>query len=187
MASFFPLISEILPMIMPAATHVTRAGDLEPKCPTVEGPVTVRAAIVDKCDRMSATVLTVRPQSETPVHHNSEQAKIGAAVGSPSWTPGHVGIGQVSITNMKLHTPADAIMYTVSGTGRLTVNEGFESELRIHDLGAGDFAFIPAWTEHQVVNGSHVVDLVCVVIHGGPRPVGATLDGWGGDETTPGK
>ncbi|KAG8416029.1 hypothetical protein J3459_013836 [Metarhizium acridum] len=154
MASFFPLISEILPMIMPAATHVTRAGDLEPKCPTVEGPVTVRAAIVDKCDRMSATVLTVRPQSETPVHHNSEQ---------------------------------DAIMYTVSGTGRLTVNEGFESELRIHDLGAGDFAFIPAWTEHQVVKGSHVVDLVCVVIHGGPRPVGATLDGWGGDETTPGK
>ncbi|KID83769.1 Cupin, RmlC-type [Metarhizium guizhouense ARSEF 977] len=56
MASFFPLISEILPMIMPAATHVTRAGDLEPKYPTVvEGPVTVRAAIVDKCDRMSAT------------------------------------------------------------------------------------------------------------------------------------
>ncbi|KHO11199.1 hypothetical protein MAA_11277 [Metarhizium robertsii ARSEF 23] len=55
MASFFPLISEILPMIMPAATHVTRAGDLEPKRPTVEGPVTVRAAIVDKCDRMSAT------------------------------------------------------------------------------------------------------------------------------------
>lgn len=85
-----------------------------------------------------------------------------------------------------MHTPADAIMYTVSGTGCLTVNEGFESELRKHDLGAGDFAFIPAWTEHQVVNGSHV-DLVCVVIHGGPRPVGATLDDWGGDETTPGK
>ncbi|OAA52108.1 Cupin, RmlC-type [Metarhizium rileyi] len=153
MASFFPLISEILPMIMPSATHVTRAKDLEPTSPTVEGPVTVRAAVVDKCDRMSATVLTVRPLSETAVHHNSEQ---------------------------------DAIMYTVAGTGSLTVNEGFESELRKHDLGAGDFAFIPAWTEHQVVNTSEE-DFVCVVIHGGPRPVGATLDGWGGDETTMGK
>lgn len=79
----------------------------------------------------------------------------------------------------------DAIMYTVSGSGILIVNEGFESELRRHDVGAGDFAFVPAWTEHQVVNKSPV-DLVCVVIHGGPRPVGATLDDWGGDETRTG-
>ncbi|EXV05131.1 hypothetical protein X797_002818 [Metarhizium robertsii] len=70
MASFFPLISEILPMIMPAATHVTRAGDLEPKRPTVEGPVTVRAAIVDKCDRMSATVRNSSPpQQRTRCNH----------------------------------------------------------------------------------------------------------------------
>lgn len=75
-------------------------------------------------------------------------------------------------------------MYTVSGTGTLIVNEGFESELRKHDMTAGDFAFVPAWTEHQVANKNDV-DLVFIVIHGGSRPVGATLDDWGGNETTP--
>ncbi|KAG6042101.1 hypothetical protein E4U41_005649 [Claviceps citrina] len=134
MASFFPLISEILPMIMPATAHVARAKDIESERPPAEGPVTVRPAIVGKSDKMSST---------------------------------------------------DAILYVVSGSGTLTVNEGFEAELRKHDIGAGDFAFVPAWTEHQVSN-PQAVDLVCVVIHGGPRPVGATLSDWGGDEVTSG-
>lgn len=62
MASFFPLISEILPMIMPATTHVARARDIEPRHPTDEGPVVVRTAVVDKCDGMSAT-------GASPVRH----------------------------------------------------------------------------------------------------------------------
>jgi oxalate decarboxylase/phosphoglucose isomerase-like protein (cupin superfamily) len=59
----------------------------------------------------------------------------------------------------------DVIMYTVCGSGTLIVNEGFESKFRKHDIGAGDFAFVPAWTEHQVVNKSSQ-DLVCAAGHG---------------------
>ncbi|QUC19009.1 uncharacterized protein UV8b_03250 [Ustilaginoidea virens] len=151
MASFFPLISEILPMILPATAHVVRAKELEPENPSVDGPVTVWPAVVGKCDKMSTTVMTIRPRSKTPVRHNSEQ---------------------------------DAIMYTVSGTGTLIVNEGFDAELRSHDISPGDFAYVPAWTEHQMVN-SQDVELVCVVVHGGPRPVGAILADWGGDEVAP--
>ncbi|KGQ09519.1 hypothetical protein BBAD15_g5140 [Beauveria bassiana D1-5] len=55
MASLIPFISEILPMIMPASTHVTAAKDLRPAHPTVEGPVIRRAAVVDRCDKMCAS------------------------------------------------------------------------------------------------------------------------------------
>ncbi|KAM3465784.1 hypothetical protein MY5147_007178 [Beauveria neobassiana] len=150
MASLIPFISEILPMIMPASTHVTAAKDLRPAHPTVEGPVIRRAAVVDRCDKMCASVLTTRPRSRTPVRHNSEQ---------------------------------DAIIYAVSGTGVLLVNESFEEEIRRHPLGAGDFAFVPAWTEHQIHNDTDD-DVVMVVIQSGSRPVGAILSDWGGDEVT---
>ncbi|KAF1736882.1 hypothetical protein CRV24_002494 [Beauveria bassiana] len=132
MASLIPFISEILPMIMPASTHVTAAKDLRPAHPTVEGPVIRRAAVVDRCDKMCAS---------------------------------------------------DAIIYAVSGTGVLLVNESFEEEIRRHPLGAGDFAFVPAWTEHQIHNDTDD-DLVMVVIQSGSRPVGAILSDWGGDEVT---
>lgn len=75
-------------------------------------------------------------------------------------------------------------MYIVSGQGILICNEGFEAELREHEIASGDFAVVPAWTEHQARNTSDTAELVCVVVHGGPRPVGATLTGWGGDEAS---
>lgn len=75
----------------------------------------------------------------------------------------------------------DAIIYAVSGTGLLLVNDSFEEELRRHPLSAGDFAFVPAWTEHQIRNETDT-DLVMVVIQSGSRPVGAILTDWGGDE-----
>jgi hypothetical protein len=55
MASLLPIISDIIPMIIPSTTHVVRAADLEPTHPTVEGPVTNRRAIVNKCDKMCAS------------------------------------------------------------------------------------------------------------------------------------
>lgn len=70
---------------------------------------------------------------------------------------------------------ADAIFYVVSENGTLIVNEGFEAELRKLDIGAEDFAFVPVWAEYQVLSAQDVIDLVRVVIHGGPQPVGATL------------
>ena len=52
MASLLSLVSELLPMVMPASVDIVRASDLEPTYPTVEGPVIQRQAVVNKCDRM---------------------------------------------------------------------------------------------------------------------------------------
>lgn len=75
----------------------------------------------------------------------------------------------------------DAIIYAVSGTGVLIVKEGFDDTLKRHTIKPGGFAFIPAWTEHRIENESDV-DVVWVVTKSGPRPVGAVLQDWGGDE-----
>ncbi|KAF4977132.1 hypothetical protein FZEAL_6320 [Fusarium zealandicum] len=144
MSSLLPIISEILPMIMPATTNITRAKQLEPSHPTVEGPVTERPAVVGKCDKM---FLTTRPHSDTSIRHNSEQ---------------------------------DAIFYAVSGNGTLIVNEAVGSDLKNHDLSPGDFAFVPAWTEHQVRNETDQ-DVVLLVIQSGSSPIRADLADWGGD------
>ncbi|KAF7553912.1 hypothetical protein G7Z17_g3270 [Cylindrodendrum hubeiense] len=150
MASFLSVISEILPMIMPSSTRITRAKQLEPPHPTVEGPVILREAIVNKCDKMCASVLTTRPNSCSTIRHNSEQ---------------------------------DAIVYAISGNGILVVNQGLGMDLKTHDLSPGDFAFIPAWTEHQVKNETEE-DIVWLIIQSGPRPIGADLADWGGDMIT---
>ncbi len=54
-----------------------------------------------------------------------------------------------------------------------------------HELGQGDFAFVPAWTEHQVLNESDDTDLIWVVTRSGPVPVEVDLVDWGGDEARP--
>ncbi|WZH45202.1 RmlC-like cupin domain-containing protein [Fusarium acuminatum] len=54
---------------MPASADITRAKQLEPTHPTVEGPVIQRPAVVGKCDNMCVTV-----------RHNSEQDTIIYAV-----------------------------------------------------------------------------------------------------------
>lgn len=48
------------------------------------------------------------------------------------------------------------------------------------ELGAGDYAFVPAWTEHQVVNETMEKDINWVVFRQGPEPIQVDLDGWGG-------
>ncbi|KAI1042274.1 hypothetical protein LB505_003099 [Fusarium chuoi] len=128
MSSLLPLISEILPMIMPASANITRAKQLEPTHPTVEGPVIERPAVVGKCD-------------------NIEQ---------------------------------DTIIYAVSGNGVLIVNEAVNSELKHHDLAPGDFAFVPAWIEHQVKNDTDE-DVQWLMIQSGSTPIRADLTEWGGD------
>lgn len=52
MSALIPILSEILPMIMPATANITKAEQLEPTHPTVEGPVIERPAVVGKCDNM---------------------------------------------------------------------------------------------------------------------------------------
>lgn len=49
------------------------------------------------------------------------------------------------------------------------------------ELKAGDFAFIPAWTEHQIVNEhSDQGDVTWVLMRIGTAPIQVDLDGWGG-------
>ncbi|KAL9480393.1 hypothetical protein ACSS6W_005179 [Trichoderma asperelloides] len=129
MSSLLPLISEILPMVLPSKTETTPADQLTPILDNEGRPIR-ETAIAGKCDKMCAS---------------------------------------------------DAIIYVVSGTGTLVVKEGFGGELRHHELRPGDFAFVPAWTEHQARNDGDQ-DFVWVITQSGPRPVGAILTDWGGQE-----
>ncbi|GAB1317764.1 Cupin type-2 domain-containing protein [Madurella fahalii] len=157
MASLLPLIHDILPMIMPASIAVTKAADILPP-PTEPGEqdggrprvqVISRNAIVDKTDKMCASVLIVKPKSSSPVHHHGEQ---------------------------------DTIIYAVSGKGVLLSHPRDEGDVpERYELAPGDFAFIPAWTEHQAVNESED-DFHLVVIRSGGQPVEVNLTDWGGSE-----
>jgi oxalate decarboxylase/phosphoglucose isomerase-like protein (cupin superfamily) len=75
---------------------------------------------------------------------------------------------------------SDTIIYAVSGNGVLIVNEAVNSELKHHDLAPGDFAFVPAWIEHQVKNDTDE-DVQWLMIQSGSTPIRADLTEWGGD------
>ncbi len=132
--------------------------------------VSLRDAIVGRSSSLCASVLTVRPGCATVVFHNGEQ---------------------------------EAIVYAVSGTAVLaTLPEDFDeysegdeedggssaSKKRhapaTHVLAAGDFAFIPAWTEHQVRNAGEgaAEDVVWVVVRNAGEPTVVPLQGWGGEQ-----
>lgn len=132
--------------------------------------VSLRDAIVHKSGSLCASVLTVKPQCSTVVFHNGEQ---------------------------------EAIVYAVSGTAVLaTLPEDFDEVDEFDDNGssssgvrkppattsisAGDFAFIPAWTEHQVRNeapeAEGSTDVVWVVVRNAGEPTVVPLQGWGGEQ-----
>jgi uncharacterized RmlC-like cupin family protein len=84
---------------------------------------------------------------------------------------------------MRALNDIETIIYTVSGNGALLSQpKGDEEQPERHELGPGDFAFVPAWTEHQAVNESEAEDLHLVVIQSGGQPVEVNLTDWGGDE-----
>ncbi len=79
----------------------------------------------------------------------------------------------------------DAILYVAGGSGVLLTSPGDEEEEeepKRHELTQGDFAFVPCWTEHQILNESAETDMVLVIIRSGSQPVTVPLKGWGGDE-----
>ncbi|KAK0725238.1 hypothetical protein B0H67DRAFT_480956 [Lasiosphaeris hirsuta] len=157
MASFLPIISEILPMILPSSISVTKSRDiLPPSAPEGNGVrpessgvrVLSRNAVVNKTDKMCASV---KPNSSSTVRHNGEQA---------------------SGKGVLLSIPKDE-------------DEDEDEVPERHELEQGDFAFIPSWTEHQALNESDG-DLLWVVIRSGPEPVEVDLTEWGGPELTKG-
>ncbi|RWA06197.1 hypothetical protein EKO27_g8903 [Xylaria grammica] len=80
------------------------------------------------------------------------------------------------------HGEQETIIYAASGKGVLVTNTGDgEDHLKRHELSAGDFAFIPPWTEHQEINETDE-DVVWILIRSGPEPLVVWLSGWDGDQ-----
>ncbi|GKT92323.1 cupin domain-containing protein [Colletotrichum tofieldiae] len=76
---------------------------------------------------------------------------------------------------------SDTVVYMASGTGLLLVSPGAGQDVKRHEMSTGDFAFIPSWTEHQMLNESDQ-DTVWVITRSGSQPVKVGLTDWGGDE-----
>lgn len=167
MSALLPLISDLLPMIMPSSIHITKADDLRSvtaaststdkrtkDLPRVMRPgagVTSRNAIIHQFDKMCASLLIAKPMSSSMISHNGEQ---------------------------------DAIIYAVSGNGVLATHSGDdENPVTRHDISAGDFVSIPCWTEHQLLNNSDE-EVVWVVIRSGSSPTVVKLTEWGGPQAT---
>lgn len=55
-------------------------------------------------------------------------------------------------------------------------------EVKRHEMAKGDFAFIPAWTEHQLLNETDQ-ETVWVITRSGSQPTVVGLTDWGGDRT----
>ncbi|KAK3689550.1 hypothetical protein B0T22DRAFT_377745 [Podospora appendiculata] len=190
MASLMPLIQDLLPMILPSSISVTKACDiLPPPTPTPPSPprikVISRDAVVNKTDKMCASVLIVKPHSSSSVRHHGEQGTCQPIFLPSSYNSSIWYKDQSHLPTQKTKYPPsfqDAIIYAAAGTGVLLSSpkdEGDEPER--FPLGQGDFAVVPSWTEHQALNESEV-DVLWVIIRSGSSPVEVNLTDWGGAE-----
>jgi len=72
------------------------------------------------------------------------------------------------------HGEQDTIVYAASGHGAIISDNGTKRQ----ELSPGDFALIPAWTEHQEVNGGEE-EVTWIITRSGSEPVVVNLKGWG--------
>ncbi|KAI6081348.1 RmlC-like cupin [Hypoxylon rubiginosum] len=158
MSGFFSLLPDLLPMIMPSEVQITKASDLEAQRDGKDAAMIRQGAVIGKSDRMCATVLIAKPHCSSAVHHHGEQETIIYAASGKGMSVG------AALTSSRLVTSA-----------------GADEEPKRHELSAGDFAFIPPWTEHQEINQTDE-NVVWILIRSGPEPVVVYLTGWGGDE-----
>ncbi|KAI1122486.1 cupin domain-containing protein [Nemania abortiva] len=151
MSSIFSLLPDILPMIMPSAITVVKAADLE----------------------------TQRQQKSD----DSPMIRQGAIIGKSDRMCATVMRAKPHCSSaVHHHGEQETIIYAASGKGILVTNTGGgEENLKRHELSAGDFAFIPPWTEHQEINETDE-DVVWILIRSGPEPIVAYLTGWDGDQ-----
>ncbi|KAI0810181.1 RmlC-like cupin domain-containing protein [Xylaria sp. FL0064] len=150
MSSIFSLLPDILPMILPSAITVVKAADLE----------------------------TQRQKS----NKESPMIRQGAIVGKSDRMCATVMRAQPHCSSaVHHHGEQETIIYAASGRGILVTNTGGgEDQLNRHELSAGDFAFVPPWTEHQEINETDE-EVVWILIRSGPEPVVVYLTGWDGD------
>ncbi|KAK3939997.1 RmlC-like cupin domain-containing protein [Diplogelasinospora grovesii] len=168
MASLLPLIQDILPMIMPSSISVAKAADIVPP--------------------------TSSPASQNEQQQNGEAPGAGAGgvrVLSRNAVVGKTDKMCASVLVVKPKSASaihhngeqDAIVYAVSGKGALLSSPKDEGEDPVRfEIDQGDFAFIPAWTEHQAVNESEEEDMRWVVIRSGSHPVEVSLTDWAGPQ-----
>ncbi|KAH6720765.1 RmlC-like cupin domain-containing protein [Leptodontidium sp. MPI-SDFR-AT-0119] len=72
------------------------------------------------------------------------------------------------------HGEQDTIVYAASGHGAIISDNGKTRQ----ELAPGDFALIPAWTEHQEVNDGEE-EVTWIITRSGGEPVVVNLKGWG--------
>ncbi|XXH02920.1 hypothetical protein Hte_009310 [Hypoxylon texense] len=172
-------------MIMPSEVQITRASDLEAQRDGKDAAMIRQGAVIGKSDRMCATD-GVLPR---PVHSGLTTMSLHDSQAS-------LFLSSASSRRARKET----IIYAASGKGmyvmarqprtrgvgvltgsRLVTSAGADEEPKRHELSAGDFAFIPPWTEHQEINQTDE-NVVWILIRSGPEPVVVYLTGWGGDE-----
>ncbi|KAL8282497.1 hypothetical protein RB600_005783 [Gaeumannomyces tritici] len=129
-----------------------------------------RDAIVNKTDRMCASAHSL-------VHAN----RYGE---HPICCP-VLFAGPRSSSSVHHNSEHDSIIYAASGRGILATSPAEDDgPPRRNELEPGDFVFVPAWTEHQLINDTDE-QVTWVVIQGGPSPIVVDLEEWGGDEVKP--
>jgi len=143
MSSLIPIIKDLIPIIMPSEVQVTKSTELDSGTGQTEGMIR-KGAIVNKSDKICASVMIAKPHTSSAVHHHGEQ---------------------------------DTIVYAASGHGAVISERGKKRQ----ELSPGDFALIPAWTEHQEVNEGEE-EVTWIITRSGGSPVVVNLEGWGGGE-----
>ncbi|GKT41405.1 uncharacterized protein ColSpa_01586 [Colletotrichum spaethianum] len=180
MASLIPLINDLLPMIIPSSASITKASTLRASDATLQpGSANEADAVVSKSDKLCASVLTLNAHATSAIRHHGEQGQNQTPSHLPHlqrWKP-LTAPQQRCVSNVC----QDTIVYMASGTGVLLVSPGAGQDVKRHEMSTGDFAFIPSWTEHQMLNESDQ-DTVWVITRSGSQPVKVGLTDWGGDE-----
>lgn len=158
MASLLPIIDDILPMILPSSVSVTKKTDIIP-------PI---HPIIPNADG-NGGFHRVRVYSRDAVVGKLDKICSSVLVLSPN-----------SYSTIRHYGEQDAIIYVALGSGALlTASSKDDEEPERHELSQGDFAAVPAWTEHQVLNESTDQDAHWVIIRNGSHPVEVHLKGWG--------
>jgi uncharacterized RmlC-like cupin family protein len=137
---------------------VTKANDLKLSGGQTEG-MTRLAALTDVSDQICGTCMEL--------HH---QLLLRQGTDNPA-----VMIAKPhTFSAVHHHGEEDTIVYAAKGFGTIVSEDGKKRQ----DLAPGDWALIPAYAEHQEVNGSDD-DIVWVIVRGGRNPIVENLQGWG--------
>ncbi len=88
--------------------------------------------------------------------------------------------GPRSASAVHHHGAQDTVVYAVSGRGAV-VSEGGARRV---DLAPGDYALIPAYSEHQEVNDGDE-EVIWAIVRSGHVPEVVNLSGWGGQPVAP--